>query len=58
VIRYLKIKEDSDCFRCFQFGKTKINRYSTKAVEEIKATLPQLDMDALWKAYVSAGKAA
>ena len=58
VIRYLKIKEDGECFRCFQFGKTKINRYSTKAVEKIKAALPQLDMDAVWTAYVKSGKAA
>lgn len=58
VIRYLKIKENGECFRCFQFGKTKINRYSTKAVEKIKAALPQLDMAAVWKAYTNTGRAA
>jgi hypothetical protein len=58
VIRYLKIKDDGDCFRCFQFGKTKINRYSSKAVEKIKAALPQLDMAAVWKAYTNGGRAA
>jgi hypothetical protein len=57
VIRYLNIKEDGECFRCFQFGKTKINRYSTKAVEKVKAALPQLDIAAIWTAYRKSGKA-
>lgn len=51
VIRYMKLRDDPECFRTFNFGKLKVEKYSPKAVEKIKAALPGIDLDAVWKQY-------
>jgi hypothetical protein len=51
IIRYMKLKEDPECFRIFPFGKSKMERYSPKAVEKIKAAAPGFDLDNIWKQY-------
>ncbi|MDG6949871.1 MAG: hypothetical protein JRM77_08530, partial [Nitrososphaerota archaeon] len=49
VVRFLKIKEDSDCFKSFQIGKSVFARYSPRAVERMKEALSGLDMKKVWE---------
>jgi hypothetical protein len=49
VIRYMRLRDDPDCFRVFPMGKTKFERYSPRAVERIQQALPGLDRAAIWK---------
>jgi hypothetical protein len=51
IIRFLKIREDPECHREIQIGKSKFCRYSPKAVEKIKASFDKLDMDKVWKEF-------
>jgi hypothetical protein len=49
VVRFLKIRDDTDCFKRFQIGKVGFDRYSPRAVERIKEALPGLDMKKVWE---------
>lgn len=51
VIRYLKLKEDEECFKVFKIGKVTFPRYSGKAVSRIRESLPGLDMQKIWKEF-------
>ena len=51
IIRYMKLQDDPECFRVFPFGKSKMERYSPKAVEKIKAAAPGFDLASIWKQY-------
>ena len=51
VVRFLRLQDDEECFKVFQFGKTTIRRYSPTAVSKIKAALPGLDMAKVWEQF-------
>jgi hypothetical protein len=51
LIRFLKIREDAECYKDIQIGKSKFCRYSPKAVEKIKAAFDKLDMQKVWEEY-------
>jgi len=51
VIRALRLKDDPDCFKRIDIGKTHFDRYSTKAVARIKEALPTLNMPEVWSQY-------
>lgn len=51
IIRFLKVREDSECFKEIQIGKSRFPRYSPKALEKIKAAKDKLDLLKVWKEY-------
>lgn len=51
IIWHLKLKDDPDCYKIFQIGKSEFGRYSQKALTQIKQALPNLSMDEVWKCY-------
>ena len=51
VIRFLKLKDDTSCYRQFAIGKSKFDRYSPKAIEKIKDVLKQASIEAIWKSH-------
>lgn len=51
VILHLGLQERLDCFKLVRVGKVEHKRYSFKAVQEILAALPELDLDKVWKAH-------
>jgi hypothetical protein len=51
LIRYLKIKDDQDCYKQIVIGKTKIDRYSQKALDIIKKSLNEINIDEVWRKH-------
>jgi hypothetical protein len=51
VVRHLKLQEDDEYFKEFKIGKTAFKRYSVKAVDRIRAELPGLDLQAIWREH-------
>ena len=52
IIWFLDIQSDEECFKEFRLGKSvPIKRYSHKALEKIRAELPSLDLDEIWRKY-------
>jgi hypothetical protein len=51
VIRFLKLKDDPDCFKQFTFGKSKHDRYSSKAIQMIQNALKKHSIDEIWKSH-------
>lgn len=51
LVRYLKMEEDTDCFKIIKIGKNEFKRYSQKAIERIKEVLPQVSIDEIWQEY-------
>jgi hypothetical protein len=51
VVRFLKLKEDRSCFQQIVIGKSKFDRYSTKASERIGAALQEHSIDDIWKSH-------
>lgn len=51
LVRCLKVKDDSSCYKEYHFGTQKHPRYSEKAVEKITSALPTLDMDKVWREF-------
>jgi hypothetical protein len=49
VIRFLKIQEETDCYREFKIGKSRFKRYSPQAVDKIQKALPGLDIAKIWE---------
>lgn len=48
LIKHMNLKEDSQCYEEFTFGKTKHSQYSGIAVQKIKEELKKVDMDEVW----------
>jgi hypothetical protein len=51
LVRFLKVKEDPECHKEIQIGKSKFCRYSPKAVEKIKEAVDKLDMEKVWEEF-------
>lgn len=49
VLQELKLQESDEHFKEFTIGSQHWKRYSAKAADKIKAELPNLDMDDIWK---------
>lgn len=48
AIKYFNLKEDIECFKRIQIGKTNFDRYSQKAIEKIKEGLKTKSIDEIW----------
>jgi hypothetical protein len=48
VIRFLKLKNDPDCYKQITIGRTKFDRYSQKAMSAIKEGLASHTIDEIW----------
>ena len=51
VVRHLQLQEDEDCFKEFRIGRSVHKRYSPRAIERIRAEVPNLDVQRLTKAF-------
>jgi len=51
LIRFLRVREDPECHKEIQIGKSKFTRYSIKAVEKIKESMDKLDMEKVWREF-------
>jgi hypothetical protein len=51
MIRFLKLKSDSDSYKEITIGKSKFDRYSQKAISTIKEALTQHDISEIWKTH-------
>jgi hypothetical protein len=51
MIRYLKLKEDADCYKQILMGKSKFDRYSQKAIHAIKHALEKHDIVEIWQTH-------
>ena len=52
LIWHLKIKDDPDCFRRITIGKSVFDRYSQKAVKQIREALKTQDIAEVWAKYL------
>jgi hypothetical protein len=48
MIRYLRIQNDSDCYKLIVLGGTKIQRYSQHALARVRAALDTVDVEEVW----------
>jgi hypothetical protein len=51
VVRALGIQDRNEFFKPIRIGSQLYKRYSRKALERIKAELPKLDLDTIWRDY-------
>jgi hypothetical protein len=51
VIRFLKLKNDRDCYKQIAIGKSKFDRYSPKAIDVILDTVKNYPIDEIWKTH-------
>ncbi len=51
IVRALALQEDSEYFKLIKLGRQLHKRYSPKTVKRIKAELPELDKDDIWRKY-------
>ena len=51
MIRYLKLQEDTDCFKEVAIGKSRFQRYSQKAIDKITEALKTVSIDEIWKSH-------
>src|SRR5262249_53310509 len=51
MIRFLKLKEDTDSYKQISIGKSKFDRYSQKAISAIQEALKAHDIDEIWKTH-------
>jgi len=51
LIWYLKIKNDEDCCRAIQLGKTTYYKYSCKSISKIKEIFQNKTMEEIWDVY-------
>ncbi|MDP3395668.1 MAG: hypothetical protein Q8S57_03220 [Methanoregula sp.] len=51
LIWYLKIKNDDECCKAIQMGKTTFYKYSVKSISKIKDALQKTTIDEIWKTY-------
>lgn len=48
---HLGIDEDLSCHHVFEFGSTRISRFSDNAFRRMRESLENLDLDEIWQAY-------
>ncbi|MDN8082561.1 hypothetical protein QZN30_24675 [Burkholderia multivorans] len=58
VVKELKLQDSEEFFKVFEVESQTFKRYSAKAVEKVKAELPNLDMDAVWERHKPQGRKA
>jgi hypothetical protein len=51
VVRFLKLQDDTDCYKVFIIGKTQIGRYSQKAIDHVKQALEEHSIDEIWRRH-------
>lgn len=51
VVKHLRLQESPDHFKLVKLGSQEFKRYSPKALDAMKAVLPTLDLEAVWKAH-------
>jgi hypothetical protein len=51
LIQYAKIKEDPECFRRITIGKAAFDRYSQKAIAQLRENVKVEDMNRVWAGY-------
>jgi hypothetical protein len=51
AIDYFKVKDDPECYKNIAMGKSKFNRYSSKAVKTIKEGLVNNSIEVIWDGY-------
>ncbi|MGD0290684.1 MAG: DUF3644 domain-containing protein [Candidatus Binataceae bacterium] len=57
VIRFLGLKEDSDCYKTILVGGTKFDRYSQEAITKIRECLNSNSIDSIWASHgIKAGR--
>jgi hypothetical protein len=54
VIRFAKIQDDEACFKEFMVGRTKLPRYSQKAIERIREALATTCIEEVWRQFLRA----
>ena len=57
VVRFLKLQDDSACFKEIVIGKTRFKRYSPESLKRVKEALPALDMEKVWNQFGPGHKA-
>jgi hypothetical protein len=57
IIKYLKLREDEECFRLIQIGSAKFARYSRKALDKLSDAIPALSIEEIWQQHGSGRKA-
>lgn len=58
VATHIALQEDADCFKEIRIGKSLHRRYSPKAIERLKETLAEKDVDEIWRSQQASKKAA
>jgi hypothetical protein len=56
VIKHLKLQDNEDYFKVVKLGKTEFKRYSPKALEAIKTSLPNLNLHEIWNSHKPTGR--
>ena len=51
LMRSLQLQEDADCFKEIVMGKSKFKRYSGNALARLKAELPNVDIEEIWRKF-------
>lgn len=51
LLKHLNLKDDSNCYKEFAFGKVTHPRYSKAAIKKIKEELEIVDMDEIWSKH-------
>jgi len=51
LVKHMNIKEDGKCFKLIKIGKSTFDRYSPKAIGEIKRKLEQVNLNEVWEEY-------
>lgn len=58
VVKELNLQKDDECFREVTVGSQRFKRYSAKALDQAKKTLPDLDMAKVWHRHKPTGRRA
>lgn len=48
LIKHLSIQDSEEYFKVIKIGTSNFKRYSAKALDKLKKTLPEVDMDMIW----------
>jgi len=51
LIFHLKLQEDEEYFKTIKIGGSKFKRYSPKALDKMKQSLKEVNMDIIWSQY-------
>ncbi len=56
LVRHLKLQESSEYFKEVKIGRTVHKRYSATALDKIKKSLQNVNIDEVWKSYKATGR--